>query len=87
MKLACKVVNEAKHFNTKVRQLEGLGSRQIRLALKESSRMIENMLNPNNDAPNPKSEVDRVALLESTKLLEQAIVRLKSVKETRRKKK
>ena len=78
---------EAKHFNTKVRQLEGLGSRKIRLTLKESKRMIENMMNPEDASPNPKNDLDKMALKESVQLLEQAMIRLKAVKETKHKRK
>jgi len=86
MKLAQKIL-EAKHHNTKVRQLEGNGSRKIRLTLKESKRMVDKMLNPKDPAPNPRGDVDKIALKECNQLLEQAMVRLKSVKETKKKKK
>jgi hypothetical protein len=80
MKLAQKIL-EAKHFNTKVRQLEGMGSRKIRLTLKESKRMIESMMDPSKKSPNPKGDLDKIALQESMQLLDQAMIRLKSVKE------
>ena len=88
MKLAKKVLdlNEASHFNTKVRQLEGSGSRKIRLALKETKRMIDNMLDKKHSSPNPKTDIDRMALKESKTLLDQTMIRLKEVKETKGKK-
>lgn len=86
MKIAKKIL-EAKHHNTKVRQLEGIGSRKIRLTLKESKRMISNMLNKSDPSPNPKGDLDRIALDESMRLLDQTMIRLKEVKETKNKKK
>jgi len=85
MSLAKKFL-EAKHFNTKVRDLGGVGSRKIRLSIKESRRMTENMLDPNHDSPNPKDNDDIKALNESIILMNQAMMRLKEVKETKRKK-
>jgi len=77
---------EAKHFNTKVRDLGGVGSRKIRLSLKEAKRMVENMLDTNHPSPNPRSESDKRLLQESSVLLKQSMDRLKDVKETKRKK-
>lgn len=84
MKLA-KQVLEAMHHNTKVRQLEGAGSRKVRLTVKEAKRMAENMLDKSNAAPNPKSETDRVALMECTHMLGEAMKKLKIVKEVKAK--
>jgi len=85
MSLAKKFL-EAQHFNTKVRDLGGMGSRKIRLSLKESKRMVDNMLNENHDSPNPKGSDDVKLLNESIVLMNQAMMRLKDVKETKRKK-
>ncbi len=81
------VLSEGIHQNTKVRQLEGMGSRKARLTVKESAKMIERMLDEKDPSPNPKSEADKMLLMESKKFLEGAMIRLKAVKETRKKKK
>jgi len=82
-----KEISEAQHYNTKIRQVdENVGSRKIRLGLKESLNYINNMMDENNSSPNPLTDKDRLLLEESSVLIKQAIPRLKEVKETKRKK-
>lgn len=79
-------ITEGKHYNTKVRELaEKMGSKKIRMGLKESKKYINNMLNKDHASPNPLTDKDRKLLSECSTLIEQAIPRLKDVKETRRK--
>lgn len=77
---------EGKHFNTKVRALEGVGSRKIRLAIKEAKKMAENMMNKNHNSPDPKSSIDANYLKEACGLMDHTMERLKIVKETKSKK-
>ena len=94
MKLANKILEQlkktdegSKHFNTKVRALEGVGSRKIRLAVKETKRMVECMLDPSHSAPNPLNSESEKYLEETKVLLKQSMDRLKDVKESKNRKK
>jgi hypothetical protein len=79
-------ITEAQHYNTKVRGLDAsMGSRRIRMGVKESLKAVKKMLDENNSSPNPLTNKDRKLLTECSTLFEQAIPRLKEVKETRRK--
>ena len=79
-------ITEAQHYNTKMRGIEEkMGSRRIRMGLKEYNKMIKNMMDKKHPSPNPVSEKDMCLLKEACTLLEQCIPRLKDVKETRRK--
>jgi len=84
MKLAKQLeasLDEALHFNTKVRALEGMGSRKIRLAVKEAKRMVEQMMDPKSQTPNPKDEESMRLLSDAKFLLNQSETRLKQVRE------
>lgn len=77
---------EAKHQNTKVRQTyEKAGSRKARLTVKEAKRMCEQMLDRKHPSPNPKGDVDRVYLKEACAIMTEAMSKLKTVKETKKK--
>lgn len=79
-------ITEAQHYNTKVRGIaENMGSRKIRLGVKETLKSVKNMLNEKHSSPNPLTDKDRKLLTECSTLLEQAIPRLRDVKETKRK--
>lgn len=86
-KIEIESTNEAMHQNTKVRQLEGSGSRKARLTIKEAKKMVENMLDIKNAAPNPKSDADMVLLKESSYMMDEVMKKLKPVKEVKNKKK
>ena len=79
-------ITEAQHYNTKVRELaETMGSRKIRMGVKESKKYVDNMINADHASPNPLADKDLKILQECSTLLGQTIPRLKEVKETRRK--
>jgi len=80
------IIDEAQHYNTKIRQLEGAGSRKIRLGVKQCVEMSERMLNPNNNYPNPADELGRIALLEGIQMMNMTMKKLKSVKDKKGKK-
>lgn len=82
-KLLEQSLEEGKHFNTKVRALEGKGSRSIRLAVKEAKKMVENMLDPKNSSPNPKDDKSMELLSDAKFLLNQSETRLKEVREAK----
>ena len=73
---------EGQHYNTKVRGIdENIGSRKIRLGVKECLNMAEKMLDKNNTAPNPSNPTSTALLKEASDHLNSAIVKLKEVKE------
>ena len=82
-----KQTDEAYHQNTKVRALEGMGSRKARLTVKEAKRMVEKMMDEKDPAPNPRTPTDRVKLAESARMMDETMKKLKEVKETKKKKK
>lgn len=58
-----KQVCEGIHYNTKIRSLdERAGIRRIRMGMRESARLIGNILNPQHPTPNPASEKDAEVL-------------------------
>lgn len=82
-----KQVLEGQHYNTKVRGVdENMGSRRIRMGIKESMKAIGNMKNENHPSPNPLTNKDLKLLDECVSLMEQCIPRLRDVKETRKRK-
>jgi len=79
-------ISETQHYNTKVRDLaENMGSRKIRLGMKESLKAVSDMLDRNHPSPNPLTDKDLKLLQECSMLIKQAIPRLKEVRETKRK--
>ena len=80
-------LNEGQHYNTKVRDLdENIGSRKIRLGIKECRKMTEKMLNKDNKAPNPADTTSEALLNEVASHLDNAVTKLKAVKDTKKRK-
>lgn len=79
-------VDEARNQNTKIRQLEGMGSRKARLTVKEAKRMVERMMDPKVKGPSPKTEDDKRKLMESCRMMDSVMEKLYEVKDSRKKK-
>lgn len=85
---AAEIEERAQNQNIKVRGVtEGFGSRKARLTIKESVRMIEQMLDDNAGAPYPKAEVDEVYLKEAKHIANEAMKKLRIVKDSKVKRK
>ena len=75
---------EGSHFNTKVKSLEGKGSRHIRLALKASKSMVKSMLDPRSSRPNPANIASENLLKNVVGLIDRAENCLKEVKDSKK---
>lgn len=75
---------EGQHHNTKVRNIDVVGSRHIRMGIAEYCKRIEEMMDYNHPSPCPKSEQDRYYLEESLKLGKSMQDFLKKVNEYKR---
>jgi len=81
-------IDEGMHFDTKIRMLEASYMPvKIRLALKESGRMIENILNTEHPSPNPATAADSDILISVAEKLRFITEALKPVKVMKRRKK
>lgn len=80
--------NEGTHYNTKIRSLdEKAGLRRIRMGLRESYRLIGNILDPNHPTPNPESDKDAKVLNECMASISESANKLLNVKTVKRMKK
>lgn len=83
-----KQILEGMHYSTKVRQIdEAAGVRRIRMGLRVSKKMIENLLNPEHPTPNPETDKDRRHLEECKEHLEKITEKLTKVRTRKRIKK
>ncbi len=77
-----KEIEEGRHQNTKVRDTYDIsGSRKARLTIKEAERMIDRILDLKDPSPGPKTEADRVKLLEAKQMAKVCQEKLKEVQE------
>jgi hypothetical protein len=80
-----KQIAEGVHYNTKIRSLdEKAGIRRIRMGMRESARLIANILNPNHPTPNPASQKDGEVLEKCREALTKLSEELGSVRTSRR---
>ena len=90
MKLAkqLKALCEGLHYSTKIRSLdERAGIRRIRMGLRESAKLMGNILNPNHPTPNPATDDDAAVLNECQTSLHDMSEKLLGVRTAKRKSK
>ncbi len=90
MKISEKVlaVCEGAHYHTKIRSIDEQASiKRIRMGLRESARLMGNILNPDHPTPDPEGHVDAHILSECHAALGGMSERLSTVKTKKKSKK
>lgn len=87
MKIAKQLLSlcEGAHYHTKVRSIDEQASvKRIRMGMRESARLIGNILDPNHPTPNPSTDDDASALNECQAQLHEMAEKLLTVKTSKR---